>query len=154
VRFLLLSCGLWPASAVATAQEAKPAPAADGSRQEAIAKALAGLQEASLDRRLEALSRGHQLRAVEAVPQVLELLTGEREARERAAAISVLTALDCDRVVPRLRDLLDLEQHDVCVAAAHGLAMFRDEQSMQRVAEVLGEDIAAASKDQLWYLGM
>jgi hypothetical protein len=56
--------------------------------------------------------------------------------------------------VPRLRELLGSKQEDVRTAAAHGLAMFRDEESMPRVAKVLVGGIAFANSDQLLYLGM
>jgi HEAT repeat protein len=132
----------------------KPVPAADVQRQDMIVKALAGLQDASAKVRREAMGRVAELRAVEAIPHLVEWLEGERDAGERAAAIQVLMMLDAEQIVPRVRALLGARAPEVRSAAAHALAMFDDRESMPRVAKVLAEALAFANSDQLWGLGI
>lgn len=132
----------------------KPSPSPDVKRHEAIVEALSGLQHASAERRQRALGEIAQLRAVEAIPHLLPWLDGERDARERAAAVAVLMALDAEAALPKMRALLADDSAAVRRTAAQALAMWNDAASLPRVAEVLAEGIEQAGKDQLVYLGL
>lgn len=143
-----------PALEAMLAEREKPAPPADVKRQEAIVEALAGLQHESAERRQRALGEIAQLRATEAIPHLLPWLDGERAARERAAAVAVLMALDAEPALPRMRALLADDDASVRRTAAQALAMWNDAASLPRVAEVLAEGIEQAGKDQLVYLGL
>lgn len=123
-------------------------------RQEALVAALAALQDASLEKRLGALSGITAMHAVEAIPSLAPWLAADRDPKERVAAIQVLMWLDAEALVPQLRALLDDDEPELRHAAAAALAMFADTESMAKVAAVLAERLPAASKDELWYLGL
>ncbi len=147
-----------PALATLLDERERPAAPADVQRQQAIAEALAGLQDGSIDQRRRALGQVAELRAVEAIPHLLPWLDeGSDPARgvgERAAAAQILMLLDAASAVPAFRTLLGDGDRALRAVAARALAMFDDAESRPRVAAVLAEEIAVANKDQLVYLGL